>query len=147
MRKVRTLMGRVNGLETVQVMENDLPNFAWKVTRFDIVPLNAKRLEGAAQSFGTLRLCTDMRGLTPQTSSAGTADLDWDSRQVLSISSMGTGYARISSLDPENFVVQDLFVQNCTNDGAYYHIEMELYSITSDEQIIYQLKQIGQDAE
>ena len=52
-----------------------------------------------------------------------------------------------SSLDPENFVVQDLFVQNCTNNGAYYHIEMELYTISSDEQIIYQLKQIGQDVE
>ena len=146
MRKVRTLLGRANGNEVVQVIENDLPNVAWKITRFDIVPLNAQRLEGAAQQYGTLRLCTDMRGLTAQ-AGPGLDDLDWDSRQVLAISSMGTGYARISSLDPENFVVQDLFVQNCTNNGAYYHIEMELYTISSDEQIIYQLKQIGQDVE
>lgn len=143
MRKVRTLMGLVKGSETLQVIENDLPNVAWKITRFRIIPK-------ASNQFGALslgaRLCTDMRGLTPQ-AAVGSSDMDWESQQVLAISLITTPGPQVNVLDPENFVVQDLFVDNCTSLGVYYHIEMEMYSISSDEQIIYQLKQIGQDAE
>jgi len=143
MRKVRTLMGLVKGQETLQVIENDLPNVAWKITRFRIIPKASNQLE--ALSLGA-RLCTDMRGLTAQ-AAVGSSNMDWESQQVLAISLIATPGPQVNVLDPENFVVQDLFVDNCTSLGVYYHIEMEMYSITSDEQIIYQLKQIGQDAE
>tara|TARA_R110002110_G_C13407129_1_gene713298 strand:- start:408 stop:839 length:432 start_codon:yes stop_codon:yes gene_type:complete len=143
MRKVRTLMGLVKGQETLQVIENDLPNVAWKITRFRIIPKASNQL--GALSLGA-RLCTDMRGLTAQ-AAVGSSNMDWESQQVLAISLIATPGPQVNVLDPENFVVQDLFVDNCTSLGVYYHIEMEMYSITSDEQIIYQLKQIGQDAE
>jgi len=143
MRKVRTLMGLVKGQQTLQVIENDLPNVAWKITRFRIIPKASNNL--GALSLGA-RLCTDMRGLTQQ-NAAGGANMNWESQQVVAISLIATPGPQLNVLDPENFVVQDLFVDNCTSLGVYYHIEMEMYSITSDEQIIYQLKQIGQDAE
>ena len=143
MRKVRTLMGLIKGQQTLKVIENDLPNVAWKVTRFRIIPK-------ASNNYGALslgaRLCTDMRGLTTQTA-IGSANMDWESNQVLAISLISTPGPLLNVLDPENFVVQDLFVDNCTSLGVYYHIEMEMYDISSDEQIIYQLKQIGQDVE
>ena len=143
MRKVRTLMGLVKGQETLQVLANDLANVAWKVTRFQI---STK----ATADFGGLnvgaRLCTDMRGLTQQVAS-GISNMNWDSNQLIAISLISAPGNLLHMLDPGNFVVQDLFVDNCTSLGVYYHIEMEMYSITSDEQIIYQLKQIGQDAE
>lgn len=143
MRKVRTLMGLCKSLETLQVIENDLPNVAWKITRFLVVPKNANEFGGVP--YGA-RLCTDMRGLTTQVA-VGSSAMDWDSQQVTAIS-LGSAQGNIvNMLDPENFVVQDLFVDNCFSIGVYYHIEMEMYNITSDEQIIYQLKQIGQDAE
>lgn len=143
MRKVRTLMGLVKGNQTLQVLANDLANVAWKVTRFQIITKTTA-------DFGTLnvgaRLCTDMRGLTQQTA-PGNANMNWDSNQLIAISLISSPGTTLDMLDPGNFVVQDLFVDNCTELGVYYHIEMEMYSITSDEQIIYQLKQIGQDAE
>ena len=143
MRKVRTLMGLCKSLETLQVIENDLPNVAWKITRFQVTPKNANEFGGVP--FGA-RLCTDMRGLTTQTT-VGAADMDWDSQQVTALSLGSASGNLMNMLDPENFVVQDLFVDNCYCIGLFYHIEMEMYNISSDEQIIYQLKQIGQDAE
>jgi len=144
MRKVRTLMGLCKGLQTIQVIENDLPNVAWKITRFNVSPksvggLNNTLIHGA-------RLATDMRGLTTQLA-AGSANIDWDSQQIVAFDMMAKSAPRVTMLDPENFVVQDLFVDNLSEFGVYYHIEMEMYAISSDEQIIYQLKQIGQDAE
>lgn len=143
MRKVRTLMGLCKGLETLQVIENDLPNVAWKITKFQVTPKNANEFGGVP--FGA-RLCTDMRGLTAQ-DAVGASDLDWDSQQVTAICLGSVVGNYMNMLDPENFVVQDLFVDNCYGIGLCYHIEMEMYNISSDEQIIYQLKQIGQDAE
>ena len=135
-------MGRLNGLQTLQVIKNDLPNVAWKITSFRIYARTAAEV-GALPL--TARLCTDMRGLTTQVSN-GTANLYWNRGSVLAISSMGPA-GQFDMIDPGNFVVQDLFVDNCFNESIFYIIEMELYTITSDEQIIYQLKQIGQDAE
>ena len=143
MRKLRTLMGLCKGNETVQVIENDLPNVAWKITKFQISTKATN--EFSAFNIGA-RLCTDMRGLTVQTAVGG-ANLDWDSHQVIALSLISSPGNQLNMLDPGNFVVQDLFVDNTTSLGLYYHIEMELYTISSDEQIIYQLKQIGQDAE
>jgi len=143
MRKVRTLMGLCKASETLQVIENDLPNVAWKITKFQISPKNANEYGGL--QFGA-RLCTDMRGLDPS-DPAGSSPMNWDSQQIIALSLIGGTGTLLNMLDPENFVVQDLFVDNCYGFGLYYHIEMEMYSITSDEQIVYQLKQIGQDAE
>ena len=135
-------MGLCKGVETLQVIENDLPNVAWKITRFLVVPKNANEFGGVP--YGA-RLCTDMRGLTQQVA-VGSSAMDWDSQQVTAISLGSSQGNTVNMLDPENFVVQDLFVDNCFSIGVYYHIEMEMYNISSDEQIIYQLKQIGQDA-
>jgi len=142
MRKVRTLMGRLNGLQTLQVIKNDLANVAWKITKFQIYAKTGVTV--GALPIGA-RLCTDMRGLTTQVSS-GAANLDWDRGSVLAISNMGPA-GQFEIIDPGNYVVQDLFVDNSFNESIYFLIEMELYNISSDEQIIYQLKQIGQDAE
>ena len=140
MRKTRSMIGLVTGQETLQVLKNDLEGVAWKVTNFQIY---AK----ATDEIGALplgaRLCTDMRGLTTQTA-AGTANLDWDSNQVLAISHQNAA-GQFQIIEPDRYVVTDLYVDNCTSFGVYYLIELEMYSITADEQIIYQLKQTGQD--
>lgn len=140
MRRTRSMIGLCKGLETLQVLKNDLDGVAWKVTNFQIYPKATD--EVGALPLGA-RLCTDMRGLTAQTA-AGTANLDWDSNQVIAMNHQNAaGDFRI--IEPDHFVVQDLFVDNCTSLGVYYLIELEMYSISSDEQIIYQLKQTGQD--
>ena len=137
----RILMGLCKGQETVHLINNNKQGEAWRLVSFTIYGKQPNDM-GVLLLAG--RLCLSMEGLTTPTASGG-GNLDFDRDQVIAIQTIPVGDFVHTILDDTAVITSDLFIQACTGNGIYYKVELEQFKISSDRQVLLQLKQSGQN--
>lgn len=133
---IRTMRGRFEGLETVQIVVDDGNiNRAYRVLEFRVFPTS---VAGSRDVEATLALDYD-------------ASAAWDAsdnRQIGWAAMTTTNTTRImdfSIIDPNHVVVRDLYVRSNSSDPGNYMIVLEAMSISDDEAVLQIIKERSQD--
>ena len=136
MKRLKTMIldGRLEELEEVLVIENDLAGIGWKVEDFKII---SDDFTEAQDNTYVARLATSAN-IDPNTA-------QFQRNDILGISTYGGGNSQ-TILDEVSIVTDELYVTNCTktatitNKEICYQIILGQYSISDLEQVVAQVK-------
>lgn len=137
-KKIRTLRGTANGNEKKIVFNNDLMNVGWRVKSFQVWPNN---LDACPYVWAKLWIGNDEGGSISFSDAGDNRSIAWSA----SSSPAAPTASQWSVLDPNHIITNELSVHSGSGDSLAYLIELEIMSLTDDEQIMAIIKQRSQD--
>ena len=142
MKQVRTLRGIATGGQKKYILQNDLRNVGWRVTKFYLWPNN---MDANNYCWGKLWIGDDQGG------SLGFSDAA-DNRAIAWGSAGGGGPApgahlasRWSIIDPDHIITNTLMIHSGTAESIAYLVELEMTALTDDQQVMALIKERSQD--
>ena len=142
--KEHILFGVLDSQQTINVLQNTLPNHGWRIIDFEIFPQSHADINLDPNSAKSAKLTTfNVAGPDFHTT------FDYDKNTVVGVASF-CGGVQSNMIDSSTLIVNDLFVTQMltspgvTNSKTCYQIILEQYDISDDEQVLAIIRENSQ---
>ena len=134
--RIRTLRGRVDGLQTKRLIVDDgRLNHGMRVKEFHVW---APSVAGSTDVECALGLDYDMAA---EQDASDNRQIGWAAQTTSATSRV----MQFSLLDPDHIVINDLYINNFSDDEANYLVILEPVELTDDQAILALIKERSQD--
>ena len=142
--KEHILFGVLDSQQTINVLQNTLPNHGWRIIDFEIFPQNYADINLDPNSAKSAKLTTfDVAGPAFHTT------FDYDKNTVVGVASF-CGGVQSNIIDSSTLIVNELYVTQMltspgvTDSATCYQIILEQYDISDDEQVLAIIREKSQ---
>lgn len=142
MKQIRTLRGVVNASSKKRIFNNDLRNVGWKVTAFHYWP---NQMDNNANVWGKLWIGNDLGGSLSFSDAQDNRCIGWAAAGGGQLAPSPNPATRWSLIDPDHVVTNTLTVINGAASAGAYLIELELMTLSDDQEIMALIKERSQD--
>tara|TARA_Y100001937_G_C6878086_1_gene223512 strand:+ start:44 stop:517 length:474 start_codon:yes stop_codon:yes gene_type:complete len=148
----RTIRGVLRNEQTLQLIENMLPNIGYRVIDFRVFPNAVKDLDVTIETYSACKLTTigeDHRGPTHPNPPVDIDSFEFDKNSTVGMAAY-VGGNQSNMIDVNMLITQDLYITNMEEDDkdstqTSFIIVLEKLSINSDEQIMSLIQENSQD--
>lgn len=148
----RTLRGVLRNEQTMQLVENMLPNVGYRVIDFRVFPHSVKDVDNIPAVYTAARLTTegaDFRLATGKPRPVNHDFFEFDKNSSVGMACF-VGGNQSNLIDVNMLITQDLFITNMEEDAkdsaqTSFIVVLEKLSINADEQIMSLIQENSQD--
>lgn len=142
MKQVRTLRGVATGSEKKYILQNDLRNVGWRVTKFYLWPNN---MDANPYCWGKLWIGDDQGGSLGFSDAADNRAIAWGAAGGGQVAPATNPATRWSIIDPDHIITNTLMIHSGTAESIAYLVELEMTALTDDQQVMALIKERSQD--